>query len=83
MPYEHIEPCFILFHKNHVLSYDVQTHKTTTKKCTHIVFKNERLSFLVTPNTNPNPNPNKTLILFINLNLILTDNLFRISIFLG
>ena len=92
MPSEHIEPCFVLCRVNHVLSYDVRIHKTIIlKKCTTIVFKNERLSFFVNPNPNPNPNsnsnpnPNQTMTSYITLTIILTltNNIFCITIFLG
>ena len=59
VPSKHTEPCFILCPENHVLSYDVGTHKTVFFKYTTIYcLKKERLSFLVNPNPNPNPNSN-------------------------
>ena len=60
MPSEHIEPCFVLSSTNHVLFYDVRTHKTIfVFKCVQLLFKKIKYyRFLVNPNPNPNSNPN-------------------------
>ena len=39
MPSEHIEPCFIICRTNHILSYDVRTHKTIILKSVQLSFK--------------------------------------------